>query len=598
MAGRVPHRCRRAMKVLLAVSAVLYLMPATAAELTLIHMGDVHGHLMPRPSMRAAGPPKTEGGLARMFSRITEIRSRQDKTKTLLLNTGDTIQGSAEALFTRGGAVVDVLNRFGIDGYVLGNWDWVYGTERTLELFAGSTPKAPWNALAANAYFAGEPYADRAGRRVFPPYMVREVGGIKVGLLGFTTDRGPQVVGRDVTKGIRFTKGDDELKEFVKVLREQEKVALVVMMSELGLSNNIRLAEQTPGVDVILSSDMHEITREPFLTATKTLVVEVGQDGQVLGELNLSVEDARIKNWKWTLHRIDESIKPEAGVAKVIADIRKPFLAGGFKPQVNPFNGTTLTKPINTVVGTTKVTLHRSSSSDQSLPAVMEGTSHDFLTDAFRAQADADIGAIRGFRYGTVVRPGPIKLEDLYHFIPIGPMIAKGTITGKQVQNQIENSADGSLNPDVAKWTGGWLFGFSGIKAEIDPYAKPGEKAKNILVADRKTKSWKPLEVGAEYTYASYYYARDPNLINAIPATNVAVVKDKDGKELDAVDLVTRYLDGLPNRTVNLETGRLKLLKPLPGPISASPEIQPWRGSVERKAASEKAGMSPQPTRP
>jgi hypothetical protein len=71
-------------------------------------------------------------------------------------------------------------------------------------------------------------------------------------------------------------------------------------------------------------------------TSTKTLVVEAGQDGQVLGELSLNVEDARIKNWKW--HRIDENIKPDAGIAKVITDIRKPFLAGGnFKAQVNPF---------------------------------------------------------------------------------------------------------------------------------------------------------------------------------------------------------------------------------------------------------------------
>ena len=117
--------------------------------------------------------------------------------------------------------------------------------------------------------------------------------------------------------------------------------------------------------------------------------------------------------------------------------------------------------------------------------AVIEGSSHVFLTDAFRHQAAADIAAIRGFRYGTVVRPGPIRLEDLYHFIPIGPLIAKGTIKGKQLKNQIENSIDGSLNPDVSKWTGGWLFNFSGLRAEIDPYAKAGERAKSIMVTDR-----------------------------------------------------------------------------------------------------------------
>ena len=144
-------------------------------------------------------------------------------------------------------------------------------------------------------------------------------------------------------------------------------------------------------------------------------------------------------------------------------------------------------------------------------------------------EAQADIAAIRGFRYGTVVRPGPIRLEDLYHFIPIGPLIAKGTIKGKQLKNQIENSIDGSLNPDVSKWTGGWLFNFSGVRAEIDPYAKVGERAKNIQVIDRRTNAWKPLDPEADYTYASYYYARDPDLINTVPAQGISVVKDKDG---------------------------------------------------------------------
>ena len=185
--------------------------PVGGAEVTLIHMGDVHGHLTPRPSIRGGTSATTEGGLARMYTKISEIRAKRSTGKTLLLNTGDTIQGSAEALFTKGQAMVDVLNHFSIDAYAPGNWDWVYGVERALELFSGPAAKAPWNALAANAYFDGEPYADRAGSRVLPPYIIREVDGVKIGILGFTTDRGPQVVGRGVTKGVRFTKGDAEL---------------------------------------------------------------------------------------------------------------------------------------------------------------------------------------------------------------------------------------------------------------------------------------------------------------------------------------------------------------------------------------------------
>jgi sulfur-oxidizing protein SoxB len=570
-----------------AIAFAALITPAAAAEVTFIHMGDVHGHMVPRPSLHPKTLGATDGGLARMMTAINEIRARRTRGKTLLINTGDTIQGSAEALFTRGQALVDVLNRFRIDAYTPGNWDWVYGVDRALELFAGAAPKAPWNALAANAYFDGEPYADRSGSRVLPPYLIREVDGVKIGIIGFTTDRGPQVVGRAVTKGVRFTKGDAELKELIPLLREREQVALVVMISELGLSNNIRLAEQTPGIDVILSSDMHEITGKPVVTRTNTLITEVGQDGQVIGELNLTVTNGRLSGWKWTLHQIDNRVTPDRAIAGLVTQVRKPFLSGrDFKPQVNPFNGTKLTQPIDTVVGQTQVALHRMNTTTREPPAVVEGSSHILLADAFRHATDADVAAIRGFRYGTVVPPGPIKLEDLYHFIPIGPLIAKGTIKGAQLRNQIENSIDGSLNPDVAKWTGGWLFNFSGLRADIDPYAKQGERAVNISVFDRASKSFKPLDPAASYTYASYYYARDPDLINTVPASDVTVLKDKNGQALDGVEVVVRYLAGLPNKTTAPRAGRLKLLKPLPVARFGSEEIQPWRGVGQPATAS------------
>jgi 2',3'-cyclic-nucleotide 2'-phosphodiesterase (5'-nucleotidase family) len=583
-----------------AISLAALITPAAAAEVTLIHMGDVHGHMVPRPSLHPKTATNTagatEGGLARMMTAINEIRARRTHGRTLLVNTGDTIQGSAEALFTRGQALVDVLNRFRIDAYTPGNWDWVYGVERALELFAGAAPKAPWNALAANAYFDGEPYADRSGSRVLPPYLIREVDGVKIGIIGFTTDRGPQVVGRAVTKGVRFTKGDAELKELVPLLREREQVALVVMISELGLSNNIRLAEQTPGIDVILSSDMHEITSKPVVTRTNTVITEVGQDGQVIGELNLTVTDGRLSGWKWTLHHIDNRITPDRSIASLTTQVRKPFLSGrDFKPQLNPFNGTRLTQPIDTVVGRTQVALHRMNTTTREPPAVVEGSSHILLADAFRHATEADVAAIRGFRYGTVVPPGPIKLEDLYHFIPIGPLIAKGTIKGEQLRNQIENSVDGSLNPDVSKWTGGWLFNFSGLRADIDPYAKQGERARNISVFDRAARTFKPLDPAASYTYASYYYARDPDLINTVPASAVTVLKDKDGQALDGVEVVVRYLAGLPNKTTAPRAGRLRLLKPLPVASFGSEEIQPWRGAVQPATASTGGGAAALP---
>jgi S-sulfosulfanyl-L-cysteine sulfohydrolase len=562
-------------------------------HLTLIHMGDIHGHLVPRPSVeRGDATGRTEGGLARMYSKIRQIRDRQGPARTLLFNTGDTLQGSAEALFTRGQALVDVLNRFGIDAYSPGNWDWVYGVPRFLELFAGPNPKAPWHALTANAYFEGEPYADRAGERVVPPYLIRVVDGVRVGILGFTSDRGPQVVGTGVTKGVRFTKGDAEVAALVRTLREQERVDLVVMISELGLANNLRLAEQTPGIDVILSSDMHEITREPVRTATGTLIVEAGMDGQVLGEFNLKVENGRVASWHWTLHRIDERTPEDVGIVAAIAAIRAPFVSGrAFREQVNPFNGARLTRPIDTVVGQTSVALHRTNFSSQPFAAVIEGTSHSMLTDAFRAETGAQIGAIRGFRYGTVVPPGPIRLEDLYHFMPIGPMIAKGTIKGRQLKNQIEAAADGSLNPDVSKWTGGWLFNFSGAMMDLDPFAKTGERARAIQIYDEATSAWHPLDLDADYTYASYYYMMDPGLINVLPARDIQVLREPDGRPLDGTEVVARYLQ-TRSGGVGPERGRIRMLRPLPSAGFGSLFIQPLRGVAAAPASEEGRSIS------
>ena len=569
--------------------ALLGPLPAIAGdgEITLIHTGDFHGHLIARPNVRSDGAGRLEGGLARIYTVIQQIRAREKHS--LLLHTGDTIQGSAEVLYTRGQAIVDVVNPFKIDAFAPGNWEFVYGNARFLELFGGARPKAPWNALAANVYYSAitedptTPYPDKAGllpnteprQRVLPPYSVRRVGALKVGILGFTTDRGPQVVGKNVTKGFTFTKGDAELKELLPVLRDKKKVDLVVMISELGLANNIRLAEAHPGIDVILSSDMHEETHKPVVTKTGTIIIEEGQDGTMMGELKLEVANRRIKRWKFTPHNITADIAEDPRIAELVRDARKSFVAGPhFVQHVNPFNGTRLQRPIDTVVGFTKKSLHRSNFAHEDMPGVIEGSSHDFLTDAFRAVAQSDIGAIRGFRYGTHVPPGPIKMEDLYHFIPIGPVIAKGTIKGQQLKNQIENSAAGSLNPDVSKWTGGWLFNFSGVTLDFDPSKPNGQRAGNIRV------NGKPLDLAAPYTYASYWYAGDPNLINVVPATDISLLKDAGGKAMDGTEVVVQYLRALPEQTADPVLNRIKLLAPLPGSRHGFPEVQPLRGAA------------------
>lgn len=561
--------------------ALALVQAAGAAEVTLIHMGDVHGHLVPRPAVRSDGIGLAEGGLAQMRTRIEEIRRRSEFS--LLVNTGDTVQGSAEALFTRGQALVDVLNPFGIDVFVPGNWDYVYGTRRFLELFQGRDAKAPWNTVAANLYYSAEPgpdFADKAGQRPLPPYIVKRIGVLRIGFLGMTTDRGPQVVGRSVIKELRLVKGDAEVKEFVAILREREKVDLVVMISELGLANNLRLAEANPGIDVVLSSDMHETAREPVIAGTGAILIEEGQDGTTLGELRLEVFDRKVTGWTFTSHRIDASIRPHRATQALVDGIRKTFVTGpDLAPHVNPFNGAPLQAGIDTVVGATDTALHRTNFSHDAQPAVIEGSSHNFLTDAFRQQCGAEIGAIRGFRYGTNVPPGPIRLEDLYHFVAIGPQIACGTISGKQLKDQIEGAANGSLDPDTANWTGGWLFNFSGVTMDLDPYQGAGLRASNIRIGGA------PLDLEKRYTYASYWFASDPELINVLPAQDIRLLKHSDGSAKDGTEVVVDYLGTLPERRVDnsVSQSRIHLLRELPPYQFGFPEVQPLRGAFTQR---------------
>ncbi|MEK6750150.1 MAG: bifunctional metallophosphatase/5'-nucleotidase [Pseudomonadota bacterium] len=547
-------------------------------EVTLIHIGDLHGHLIPRPDLREGSPTRglMVGGLAYVYAQIEKIRAQHPNH--LLINTGDTIQGSAEALFTRGDAMIDILNDWHIDAYVPGNWDFVYGTERFRELFAGDRPRARWPTLAANLYYVTPyeypetPYAQLAGQRVVAPYLLKNVGGVKVGILGLTADRGPQAVSTRVTDGFFLSPGEEELREAIKLLREQERVDLLVLISERGLAANLDMVERNKGVDVVLSSDMHEETRAIMRAKTGTLLVEEGQDGAIIGELRVTIKNKKLAKYHWNPHFINTRDYPaNAVVAQKISAIRAPFLKGNmFVPHVNPINGALLRTPIDTTIGHTRIALQRANFSNSGgMAAAIEGSSHDFLADAFKQSCSADIGVIRGFRYGTHVAPGPIKLEDLYHYIPIGPQIACGEITGDQLRWQIEKSVDSVLSGWVGYWGGGWVNAYAGVTYDLDPGNEYGLRVSNLRI------NGESVDPPREYTVAGYWYVDDANKINRAAALKIRVLKDQHGGTLDATDVVAFYLQSLSNKTVNPELNRVHLLRPLPKAISPNRELQP-----------------------
>jgi S-sulfosulfanyl-L-cysteine sulfohydrolase len=594
--------------------------PAFAGDgdVTLIHTGDFHGHLIPRPNVRSdAVGHSTEGGLARIYTKIRELRA--EDPNALLIHTGDTIQGSAEALYSEGQVMINILNYFGINAFAPGNWDFVYGSQRFIDLFGSGSTVTNWITLAANVFYSpsglpsGRNCPDRNGARPTREYEIFSAGSVRVGVIGLTTDRGPQVVGSSVTAGLCFLRNgedgtdangsfggvDAELRRQIQGLRPQ--VDVLVLASEMGLANNVRLATKFPELDVVLSSDMHEETADAVVIeqadGRQTLVAEEGQDGTMLGRIKLKVRGGKVVISSFKSYRIGDDTPEDPMIAALIAAARKPFVSGpDFVQQINRF-GTRLLRPIDTVVGLTAKSLHRSNFAGEAMPAVIEGSSHDMLTDAFRAMAGAQIGAIRGSRYGTHVPVGVVKLEDLYHFMPIGAQIAAGTLKGQAIKNQIETAANGSLNPNLTAWTGGWLYNFSGVTMDLDPYATLIGAAPYALTNGRAFNvkvNGVDLALGTDYTYASYWYAADPCLINtiAIPGctlvngqpSNIVIVKDIDGTPLDGTEVVARYFESLGTVDTQLNRTTLKskttgLPVALPPYRFGFPEVQPLLGA-------------------
>lgn len=488
-----------------------------SGEVTLIHAGDIHGHLLPRPNLRSDAlgyrGVSMEGGVARMYTVIKALRALATKdgvNRSLLLNTGDTLQGSGEALFSRGQAMIDVLNNFGFVAHAPGNWDFLYGTARFEETFKGTpatatTPAVPplanWNALGSNLYYTNQfddtavcgitsaytstdpvtgvtTTVQRPLKRVLPTYIIKQVGNVKVGIVGFTTARAIAAVGTSVTQNYQFTDGKTEVPCFVNKLRTVDKVDVVVMMSEMEMSRDVQIAETlSPAPDVILNSDMHERTTKPIDVAhadgRHTLIVEEGQDGTVVGNLKLKVKNGKIASWDFKQIVVAEGIPEDKTIAAKVAKTRAPFVTGTFVPgQTVTVGGNTtmLMRPVDETIAFTEVDLHRSNFVDEDMPGVVEGTSHDLIADAMAAIGQAQSASVRGFRYGTHVPAGwPITMNDIYHYIPVAAKLGRtNKACGADLKFAIEQSIGGTFHPDPAQWTGGWMFGYSGLNMEVD----------------------------------------------------------------------------------------------------------------------------------
>ncbi len=443
---------------------------ADERSVTVLLMADTHAALDVHPEIffDRAGQPvfRPAGGYALLASAIRQERAAA-AGGALLVNVGDTIHGSAVAEWTQGAGIVPVVNALGIDVFVPGNWEFAYGPD----VFRRRMRELNHPVTAINVF-------DRAsGNRLFAPSVVREVGGVKVGVVGLTSVIVDTSMAPAFSTGLRFTFKEDLQAEVDRLRREG--VHVVLLATELGLAQEIRLAREIKGVDFILGGHTHERTASPIVEGG-TPVIQAGSEGSFLARIVFRVRDGRVVGYDHALLEVTpERYKPDPAVARLVADARRPFEA-----------------KLQTIVGRTETPLFRK--------GILESSMDNVIADAVREATGAAIGLTNGFRFSYPVPPGPITEEDLFNVFPMDASIKIGTLTGRQLKDFWEEGLDQVFAADAYGQRGGWGPRASGMTVRVRLGAPKGQRVIEMRVAGVPVVDDKP------YTVASCDRPGDP----------------------------------------------------------------------------------------
>lgn len=345
------------------------------------------------------------GGYAHIATALDMLR-KENPANTLTIDTGDMFQGSMLSVKTTGQAFVPLLNALNYDMYLPGNWEVVYYKKNMQKLLGGLlVPK-----VCTNMYH--DLGGGKKGELIFQPYQIVNRLGVKIGFLGYTDPLVPLRQSPLYSKGIIYTKPEENLKEYVELLKEQEQCDFVIILSHLGLSQQIALGNHPDckGVDYIFGADTHERVRKP-IQAEYTKIVEPGAFGSFIGRLDLKVENGKIVKDSYQLIEVNPQKYPaKKEITALVEEIEKPYK-----------------EEISKVIGYSTLPLYRN--------FVVENTIDTMIVDALKWKVNADVVLSNGFRFcppRTAGKDGKVVITEgyLYDMLPVDATIRTGTATG------------------------------------------------------------------------------------------------------------------------------------------------------------------------
>ncbi|WP_345986261.1 thiosulfohydrolase SoxB [Sulfurimonas sp. HSL-1656] len=453
------------------------------------------------------------GGIAHMKTLIDEVEKRRGKDRVLLLDSGDTWQGTGVALKTEGEAIVKAQNYLGVD-VMVGHWEFTYGKERVKELIGMLDAK-----FVSQNIIGDDPFAEEYEELIFEPYTIEERGGAKIGIIGqsfpFTSTANP----KEFTEGWSFGLRLDTLQEYVDELREEHKVDCVVVLSHDGFSVDQEVARKVHGIDFILSGHTHDPSPKPIVI-DGTVIVIAGSHGKYVGRLDIDIRDHKVKGYEYKLIPVASNIIPaDPAGEKLVAELYAPF-----------------DKELNEVLGKTKGLLYKRDT--------FFSTFDQLINDAIMDEMKCDISFTPGYRWGTTVLPGDdILMDNVYEMCGITyPNVYTFELGGERIAALLEDIADNVFNANPLYQQGGDMSRLGGVTYEITVGNPRGKRISNLRIGG------KPLDPKKTYVVSSW----GGNLQNA--GSNL-----QKGKTRPVYDVVRDYIRR--KKTVDVSNaGNVKLL--------------------------------------
>jgi sulfur-oxidizing protein SoxB len=408
------------------------------------------------------------GGFSHLATLVKMMKARNPGT--LLLDGGDTWQGSATALWTDGQDMVDACKALGVD-VMTGHWEFTLGMERVKEIvdqhFKGRVDFVAQN-VKTNDF--GDP--------VFAPYVIREINGVPVAIIGqafpYTPIANPRYMVADWSFGIQ----DENMQAMVDEARGKG-AQLVVVISHNGMDVDLKMASRVRGIDAIFGGHTHDGVPFAIPVANaggRTLVTNAGSNGKFLGVMDFQVKDGKLQDYRYHLLPVfANQLKPDAAMDALITKIRAPYEAR-----------------LAEKLAVTDGLLYRRGN--------FNGSWDQLICDALIDVQGADMAFSPGFRWGTTLLPGDTITRELL-MDQVATTYSFATVTsmsGEMIKTVLEDVADNLFNPDPYYQQGGDMVRVGGLEYTMEPGATMGHRITEMRLHG------KPIEAGKTYKVAGW----------------------------------------------------------------------------------------------